>query len=94
MQLKFDDNDVDNEPPLLEELGVNFEHIRLKTFAVLNPMAYASSDVAADQDLAGPLVLFVHVHRVCSRLLPFADVAARALRNTSLVFGAFSFSFH
>ena len=53
---KFEDNDIDNEPPLLEELGVNFEHIRLKTFAVLNPMAYASSDVAADQDLAGPLV--------------------------------------
>ncbi|KAI6212820.1 hypothetical protein M3Y94_00074200 [Aphelenchoides besseyi] len=49
-------DDFENEPPLLEELGVNFDHIRQKTIAVLNPIAYASEDVAADQDLAGPLV--------------------------------------
>uniref|UniRef100_A0A914H659 Protein YIPF n=1 Tax=Globodera rostochiensis TaxID=31243 RepID=A0A914H659_GLORO len=54
----FDDGDygIDNEPPLLEELGVNFEHIWLKTMAVLNPLGIASPDVIADQDLAGPLV--------------------------------------
>ncbi|CAD5223391.1 unnamed protein product [Bursaphelenchus okinawaensis] len=50
------EEDFENEPPLLEELGVNFDHIRQKTFAVLNPVGYASPDVIADQDLAGPLV--------------------------------------
>ncbi|KAI6230798.1 Protein YIPF [Aphelenchoides fujianensis] len=35
---------------------VSFVFSRQKTIAVLNPMAYASADVAADQDLAGPLV--------------------------------------
>jgi len=50
------DEDFENEPPLLEELGVNFDHIRLKTMAVLNPLANASAEVVADQDLAGPLV--------------------------------------
>jgi hypothetical protein len=53
----YDPDDIENEPPLLEELGINFEHIRLKTLAVLNPLASATSaDVIADQDLAGPLV--------------------------------------
>jgi len=37
--------DYDNEPPLLEELGVNFDHIRLKTLAVLNPFGSARADV-------------------------------------------------
>uniref|UniRef100_A0A0N5AWC3 Protein YIPF n=1 Tax=Syphacia muris TaxID=451379 RepID=A0A0N5AWC3_9BILA len=45
--------DYDNEPPLLEELGINFSHIWEKTLAVLNPVG---SVVIADQDLAGPLV--------------------------------------
>lgn len=48
--------DLENEPPLLEELGINFEHIRAKTFAVLNPLNRPSSEVSGDQDLAGPLV--------------------------------------
>uniref|UniRef100_A0A914Y896 Protein YIPF n=1 Tax=Panagrolaimus superbus TaxID=310955 RepID=A0A914Y896_9BILA len=51
-----DDYDYGNEPPLLEELGINFDHIRQKTFAVLNPVGTASAEVIADQDLAGPLV--------------------------------------
>lgn len=33
-----DDEDYDNEPPLLEELGINFEHIWSKTLAVIVPM--------------------------------------------------------
>ncbi|VDM83671.1 unnamed protein product, partial [Strongylus vulgaris] len=48
--------DYENEPPLLEELGINFSHIKEKTFAVLNPAGTASPEVIADQDLAGPLV--------------------------------------
>ncbi|CAJ0589777.1 unnamed protein product [Cylicocyclus nassatus] len=51
-----DAEDYENEPPLLEELGINFSHIKEKTFAVLNPAGTASAEVIADQDLAGPLV--------------------------------------
>ncbi|KAF7637233.1 Protein YIPF [Meloidogyne graminicola] len=50
------EENFDNEPPLLEELGINFEHIRLKTLAVLNPLGTAKEEVIEDQDLAGPLV--------------------------------------
>lgn len=32
-----DEEDYDNEPPLLEELGINFEHILSKTLAVILP---------------------------------------------------------
>lgn len=49
-------DDFENEPPLLEELGINFSHIRQKTIAVLNPVGSVAPDVIADQDLAGPLV--------------------------------------
>lgn len=35
--LEEDDEDYDNEPPLLEELGINFEHIWSKTLAVILP---------------------------------------------------------
>jgi hypothetical protein len=41
----YDEVDMDNEPPLLEELGINFDHIRQKTVAVLNPMHIATADV-------------------------------------------------
>lgn len=47
---------IEEEPPLLEELGINFDHIRQKTFAVLNPLMTANRSVLDDNDLAGPLV--------------------------------------
>lgn len=47
------------EPPLLEELGINFQHIKSKTMAVLNPLQRdINPDIMADLDLAGP-ILFV-----------------------------------
>ncbi|GMS80004.1 hypothetical protein PENTCL1PPCAC_2179, partial [Pristionchus entomophagus] len=52
----YGDDDIENEPPLLEELGINFSHIKEKTMVVLNPVGATSVDVIADQDLAGPLV--------------------------------------
>jgi hypothetical protein len=33
----IDEEDYDNEPPLLEELGVRFDHIWAKTQAVIHP---------------------------------------------------------
>jgi len=46
----------EDEPPLLEELGINFEHILLKTKLVLNPLRSIQQDVVNETDLAGPLV--------------------------------------
>lgn len=45
-----------HEPPLLEELGINFSDILLKTKAILNPKAPAPVFPSDDSDLAGPLV--------------------------------------
>ncbi|CAK8697257.1 unnamed protein product [Clavelina lepadiformis] len=45
----------DDEPPLLEELGINFDHIYKKTFAVLNPFSITDANIINETDLAGPL---------------------------------------
>eukprot|EP00428_Durinskia_dybowskii_P062651 CAMPEP_0170390184 /NCGR_PEP_ID=MMETSP0117_2-20130122/19009_1 /TAXON_ID=400756 /ORGANISM="Durinskia baltica, Strain CSIRO CS-38" /LENGTH=229 /DNA_ID=CAMNT_0010646209 /DNA_START=28 /DNA_END=714 /DNA_ORIENTATION=- len=47
--------DYDNEPPLLEELGINFDHIWAKTQAVLIPTKQINAHILDDSDLAGPL---------------------------------------
>ncbi|KAJ3390072.1 Protein yipf5 [Lobulomyces angularis] len=44
-----------NEPPLLEELGINFDHIKTKTVSVLNPFKVIDKNIMDDTDLAGPL---------------------------------------
>lgn len=36
--MAYGEEDYENEPPLLEELGINFEHIMTKTAAVLVPL--------------------------------------------------------
>ncbi len=46
----------DQEPPLLEELGINFEHIWAKTLYVLVPTRAIKSEMLEDTDMAGPLV--------------------------------------
>ncbi|CAM9403449.1 unnamed protein product [Sphacelaria rigidula] len=51
-----DDEDYENEPPLLEELGINFEHIWSKTLAVILPTKRIDINYLDDTDLAGPLV--------------------------------------
>lgn len=44
------------EPPLLEELGFNFTHIKQKTLTVLNPFKTIDQNIMADSDLAGPIL--------------------------------------
>ncbi len=51
-----EEEDYSNEPPLLEELGINFEHIWAKTRAVLVLTKRIDSLHLEDTDLAGPLV--------------------------------------
>merc|ERR550519_2930909 len=49
-------SDWDDEPPLLEELGIHPDHILQKTLNVLNPMMTTEAAIAGDSDLAGPIV--------------------------------------
>src|SRR5271156_3741156 len=44
------------EPPLLEELGVNWQHIQTKTLTVLNPLRTVDQNLMDDTDLAGPII--------------------------------------
>merc|ERR1711970_639507 len=51
-----DYGEYDDEPPLLEELGINFDHIVQKTWSVLHLLKETDPLVAGDADMAGPLV--------------------------------------
>ncbi|KAL1888041.1 hypothetical protein Sste5346_009839 [Sporothrix stenoceras] len=55
----FSTEGYDGEPPLLEELGVNFRHIQAKTLAVLNPFQRIDQHLMDDYDLAGPIIFFL-----------------------------------
>eukprot|EP01103_Thecamoeba_quadrilineata_P005920 TRINITY_DN15664_c0_g1_i1.p1 TRINITY_DN15664_c0_g1~~TRINITY_DN15664_c0_g1_i1.p1 ORF type:complete len:252 (-),score=9.54 TRINITY_DN15664_c0_g1_i1:150-839(-) len=46
----------EDEPPLLEELGINFSHIWGKTSTVLNIFKKIDPRIMDDTDLAGPIV--------------------------------------
>lgn len=54
-----------HEPPLLEEIGINFDHILTKTKIVLNPLGVMGSngimsqEILNDSDFAGPLIFFM-----------------------------------
>ncbi|XP_002414663.3 protein YIPF5 [Ixodes scapularis] len=50
------DDDGEDEPPLLEELGINFDHMLQKTVAVLNPIKDPDAAILKESDMAGPLV--------------------------------------
>ncbi|KAI9830560.1 MAG: hypothetical protein M1826_004586, partial [Phylliscum demangeonii] len=55
----FGTEGYDGEPGLLEELGVNFGHIKIKTFTVLNPLGRIDQHLMDDADLAGPILFFL-----------------------------------
>ncbi|XP_069487834.1 protein YIPF7 isoform X1 [Ambystoma mexicanum] len=46
---------LEDEPPLLEELGINFDHIWQKTLTVLNPLRPADGSIMNETDLTGPM---------------------------------------
>lgn len=51
-----------HEPPLLEEIGINFDHIITKTKIAFNPVnskGVLSDEILSDSDLAGPLIFFL-----------------------------------
>jgi hypothetical protein len=49
----------EDEPPLLEELGINPYQIIEKTLSVLNPFRHTDASILQDTDLAGPVVFCV-----------------------------------
>ncbi|KAF7315603.1 hypothetical protein MIND_00075700 [Mycena indigotica] len=51
----FGTGGFEGEPPLLEELGINFSHIRTKSLTVLNPLSSVNEHIMDDADLAGPV---------------------------------------
>lgn len=64
--------DYENEPPLLEELDINFSHILGKTKAVLKPFGKSTSqeyqqELLMDNDLTGPVFFLICLG--CSLLL-------------------------
>lgn len=46
----------EDEPPLLEELGFNLDHVWQKTLSVLNPLKQTDSHIMDDTDLGGPFL--------------------------------------
>lgn len=53
----FSTSGYPGEPPLFQELGVNFSHIRAKTLAVLSMKSSSlKEDVIQDSDMAGPIL--------------------------------------
>ncbi|XP_066535344.1 protein YIPF5-like [Hoplias malabaricus] len=52
-------NSFEDEPPLLEELGINFNHIWQKTLTVLNPMKPADGNIMNETDLTGPVLFCI-----------------------------------
>ncbi|KAI0074168.1 Yip1-domain-containing protein [Panus rudis PR-1116 ss-1] len=55
----FGTGGLEGEPPLLEELGINFSHIRAKSLTVLNPFRRVDERIMDDADLAGPLIFII-----------------------------------
>ncbi|XP_042195935.1 protein YIPF5 [Callorhinchus milii] len=49
-------NSFEDEAPLLEELGINFDHIWQKTLTVLHPLKASDGTIMNETDLAGPMV--------------------------------------
>lgn len=90
--------DFDSEPPLLEELGINFDHIKKKTIAVLNPFTKRfvvqyfvllttkrlDPEILTDCDMAGPIVFGL--------LLGFSQTLVRTfVSQTYLIVGQMDF---
>lgn len=53
----YDPDDVENEPPLLEELGIDPNHIVQKTMHALNPTRPVDETLMRDSDLGGPIAI-------------------------------------
>ncbi|RKP02350.1 hypothetical protein CXG81DRAFT_10911 [Caulochytrium protostelioides] len=55
LRLALGTGGMPDEPPLLQELGINFGHIKNKGLTVMNPFRPVDKHIMDDSDLAGPL---------------------------------------
>ncbi|KAI9732645.1 MAG: hypothetical protein M1834_003982 [Cirrosporium novae-zelandiae] len=88
----FGTEGYEGEPPLLEELGINFQHIRGKTLAVLNPLARIDQHIMDDSDLAGPILFFMlfGTFLLFSGKLHFGYIYGLALLGCTCLWGILS----
>ncbi|KAJ3139069.1 hypothetical protein HK100_012099 [Physocladia obscura] len=54
----FSSGDYPDELPLLEELGINFGHMKNKAISVLNPLTPIDKNIFDESDLAGPVIFW------------------------------------
>ncbi|RKP19903.1 YIPF5-like protein [Rozella allomycis CSF55] len=59
MSSAFGSGGFADEPPLFEELGINFSHVKSKSLQVMNPVREVDHHFIDDEDLAGPLVFIL-----------------------------------
>jgi len=52
----YSTSSFDDEPPLLEELGINLDHIFMKAKLVLNPLSKFEKSFADEADMSGPVL--------------------------------------
>jgi len=73
--LNFDDDDFENEPPILEELGINVEHILLRMKGVAF-FKQVEQEVLEDLDLSGPLAIIMALSTclLCAGKITFSYV--------------------
>ena len=61
----FYENNFEDEPPFLEELGINFDHTWQKTLTMLHPLKIADGSILNETDLAGRMVLCLALEPHC-----------------------------
>ncbi|KAJ3127148.1 hypothetical protein HK098_006693 [Nowakowskiella sp. JEL0407] len=55
----FSTGDYPDEPPLLEELGIRFDHVQQKALTVLNLFRPVDKNIMDDPDIVGPLIFLI-----------------------------------
>lgn len=85
----FSTEGYENEPTLLEELGIDFRHVQAKTLAVLNPFSRVDSleNIMQDSDLAGPLlfVLLFGMFLLASGKVHFGYIYGLAVMGSTML---------
>jgi len=84
----FGTGGFEGEPPLLEELGINFAHIRAKSLTVLNPLRPVDEHIMDDADLAGPVIFTIcfGLFLLFSGKLQFGYIYGVALLGTMSIY--------
>ena len=83
----FGTEGYETEPPLLEELGVNFGHIKTKVGLSMDPCWMCMSQTQADEDILQTLTVLNPLGRIDQHIMDDSDLAGPIL--FFLAFGFF-----